>query len=62
MHEWVEAFKTGRTSIRNEERSGRPSTSVTDENVGRADANIRDNWRISIEVLVKELSVNVGSA
>ena len=31
VYEWVEMFKNGRTSVMDAERSGRPSTSTTDE-------------------------------
>jgi histone-lysine N-methyltransferase SETMAR len=62
VYKWVDAFKNGRTSICDEQRPGRPSTSVTDENVGRADALIRENRRISVEDLSSELDVSIGSA
>jgi len=31
IYEWIEMFKNGRTSVMDAERSGRPSTSTTDE-------------------------------
>ena len=31
VYEWIEMFENGRTSVMDAERSGRPSTSTTDE-------------------------------
>ena len=33
IYEWIERFKQGRTSLCDDERSGRPSTSTTEDNV-----------------------------
>ena len=33
VYEWIEKFQHGRTSLKDEERAGRPSTSITDSNV-----------------------------
>lgn len=33
VYEWIEKFKNGRTSVSDEERSGRPLSSATDSNV-----------------------------
>jgi histone-lysine N-methyltransferase SETMAR len=62
VYEWVDAFKNGRTSIRDYKRSGRPSTAITDEKVGRSDAIISENGSISLKVLARELDVSIGSA
>jgi len=41
VYEWVERFKSGRTHVTDEGRSGRPSTSCTQDHIDRADAMIR---------------------
>jgi transposase len=33
IYEWIDHFKKGRTSVYDEERSGRPSTSRTENNI-----------------------------
>jgi transposase len=33
IYEWIDHFKKGRTSVCDEERSGRPSTSRTENNI-----------------------------
>ncbi|XP_018057559.1 PREDICTED: putative uncharacterized protein FLJ37770 [Atta colombica] len=48
VYEWHERFKSGRESIEDDERSGRPSTSKTDENI-----NIRE--------LAKDLNIDYES-
>ena len=43
VYEWVERFKLGQTHVTDEGRSGRPSTSCTQDHIDRADAMIREN-------------------
>ena len=38
VYEWVERFKSGRIRVTDEGRSGRPSTSRTQDHIDRADA------------------------
>jgi len=35
VYEWHERFRSGRESVEDDERSGRPSTSKTDENINK---------------------------
>jgi transposase len=48
IYEWIERFKEGRTSVTNESRSGRPSTSRADQHIQRVDALIRDDRRLAL--------------
>jgi len=41
VYKWLERFRNGCESIEDEERSGRPSTSKTQENVERVSKMIR---------------------
>jgi len=43
VYEWIEKFQHGRTSLKEEERAGRPSTSITDSNGEDARAMILEN-------------------
>jgi transposase len=45
-YEWWKRFKEGRTSVHDDPRSGRPSTSKTDDNVAKVREFIRSNRRI----------------
>jgi len=42
-HEWYQRFESGRTSIEDDAKSGRPSTSMDDDRVEKVLAVIRKN-------------------
>jgi hypothetical protein len=46
-YEWWKRFKKGRNSIDDDPRSGRPSTSKTDDNVAKVREVIRSNRRMA---------------
>jgi transposase len=49
IYEWIEHFKKGRTSICDEERSGRPSTSRNENNIQAVERTVRENRRITVD-------------
>lgn len=57
---WVRFFNAGRESLEDDPRSGRPATSVTDENVARAEALIKADRRIKCKELEKALGISRG--
>ena len=62
VHEWIEKFKSGRTSVKHAERVGCPSTSTSEEKTEQALQMILANQRITIDELVQSLQFNHGSA
>jgi len=42
-HEWFQRFESGRMSIENDPKSGRPSTSMDDDRIEKMHAVIRKN-------------------
>jgi len=58
---WFERFLNGCESVEDEERSGRPSTSKTQENVERVSEIIRSNRRMTIREISEDLNVSYGS-
>ena len=48
VYKWFERLRNGCESVEDEERSGRPSTSKTQENVERVSEMIRSNRRLTI--------------
>ena len=60
--EWIEKFQHGRTSVKDEERAGRPSTSITDSNVEDARAMILENQRVTTDEVANHFEISHGSA
>ena len=55
---WFKDFLTGRDSVENEPRSGRPITSKTDENVKRVKSLVQSNHRLTIRLIAEQLNLN----
>jgi len=47
-HEWYQRLKSGRTSIEDDHKSGRTSTSMDDDHVEKVLAVIRQNRRLNV--------------
>jgi hypothetical protein len=61
VYEWITMFKNGHTSVTDDERSGHPSTSTTEENTERVCAMILDNQRVTTAEVVYHLHISHGS-
>jgi len=61
VYMWFERFRNGCESVEGEERSGRPSTSKTQENVERVSEMIRSNRRLTIRETSGDLNIPYGS-
>jgi [histone H3]-lysine36 N-dimethyltransferase SETMAR len=59
VFEWFKRFKTGRTSIDNEPRSGRPSTAVNEQTIAQVDKLIRGDRRLRVKDIMT--AVNIGA-
>ena len=55
VYEWIEKFKTGRTSVKHAEGAGRPSTSTSEEKIEQAQQMILANRRITIDEVAQSL-------
>jgi len=62
VYEWIEKFQHGQKSVKNEERAGRPSTSITDSNFEDAHAMILENRRVAIDKVANHFEISHGSA
>jgi len=56
-HEWYQRFKSGRTSIEDDPKSGRTSTSMDDDHVERVLAVIRQNRLPTVREVDKEVGI-----
>ena len=50
LSEWHRRFKEGREEVLNDHRSGRPSTSRTDETVERVRQKVRSDRRLTVRL------------
>ena len=57
-YEWLKRFKEGRTSVDDDPRSGRPSTSKSDDNVATVREVIRSNRRLTVREVAEEVSIS----
>lgn len=60
VYKWFERFRGGCESVE-DERSGRPSTSKTQENVERVSEIIRSNRQLTIRKISEDLNISYGS-
>ncbi|KAL0831014.1 hypothetical protein ABMA28_001900 [Loxostege sticticalis] len=58
---WVAEFKRGRSTCEDDQRTGRPSTSVTEENVKKVEKMVLEDRRITIKYLAETLKISFGS-
>ena len=56
FHEWYQRLKSGRTSIEDDPKSGRPSTSVDDDHE-KVLALIRQNRRLTLREIAEEVGI-----
>jgi len=61
VYQWHERFKNGRESIEDDERSGRPSTSKTDENIDKVKEILVNNHKLTIREIAEDLNIAYGS-
>lgn len=61
FYKWVDQFKNGRTSVTDEQRSGRPKEVSTPALESRIDNMIREDRRVTVEQMAENLQVSVGT-
>jgi hypothetical protein len=54
IYEWIDHFKNGRTSVCDEQRSGRQSASGTENNIQAVERMVRENRRITVKDTAKD--------
>jgi hypothetical protein len=59
--EWYSRFKTGRTSIDEDSRSGRHSTSTDDVHIDAVRHLILQNPRLAIREIAEDVGISFGS-
>ena len=61
VYEWYKRFQDGREDVEDDERSGRPSTSTTDENVEKVKEMVMNDRRITIREVDDDVGISIGS-
>ena len=59
---WHERFRSGRETVEDDERSGRPSTAKTDENINKIKGWMTVSCKLTIKEIAEELNIAYGSA
>jgi hypothetical protein len=62
VYERIEMFKSGHTSVTDAECLGHPTTATTAQNEERARELILENRRVTVDKIVKQLNIIIGSA
>jgi len=58
VYKWVERFSEGRESVTDEERTGRPATSKTEENIAKVRQIVRENRRLTVRNIPEQVNID----
>jgi len=58
VYKWVKRFSEGRESVTDEESSGRPVTSRTEENIANVRQILRENRRLTVRSIEKQVNID----
>jgi transposase len=58
IYEWVARFSEGRENVTDKERSGRPSTSRTEENIAKVRQIFFENHRLTVRSIAEQANID----
>ena len=58
VYKWVKRFSEGRESVTDEERSGRPTTNRTEENIAKVRQILRENRRLTVRSIAEQVDID----
>jgi len=58
VYKWVKSFSEGRESVTNKERSGRPATSRTEENIAKICQTAHENRWLTVSSIAEQVNIN----
>jgi len=58
VYKWVKHFSEGRESVTDEERSGQPATSKTEEKIAKIHQIVRENCRLTVKSMAEEVNID----
>ena len=58
VYNWEKRFSERSESVTDEERSGRPATSRTEENIAKVRQIVRENRRLTVRSIAEQVNIN----
>ena len=58
VYKWVKRFSEGRECVTDEERSGRPATSRTEENIAKVHQIVHENRRLTVRSIAEQVNID----
>jgi len=58
VYKWVKRFSEAWESVTDEERSGRPATSRTEENIAKVRHIVRENRRLTVGSIAEQVNID----
>ena len=58
VYKWVKRFSEVRESVTDEERSGRPATSRTEENIAKISQTVCENRRMTVRGIAEHVNID----
>jgi len=58
VYRWVKLFSEGRECVTDEERSGRPATNRTEENITKVRHIVRENRRLIVRSIAEQVNID----
>ena len=58
VYKWAKCFSEGRESVTDEERSGRPATSRTEENIAKIPHIVHENRQLTVRSIAEQVNTD----
>jgi len=58
VYKWVKRFSEGRKSVTEEERAGRPATSISEENIAKVRQIVHENLRLTVRSITEQVNID----
>jgi len=58
VYKWAKRFSEGRERVADEERSGRPATSTTEEKIAKVRQILRENRRLTVRSIAEQVNID----
>ena len=58
VYKRMKRFSEGRESVTGEERSGRPATNRTEENIAKVRQIVRENHRLTVRSIAEQMNID----